>query len=308
MYIHFGNKELNEFTSTEFQLENGLNIKIDDSSKTAGVILSTETDEDVFIPKYFEHQSKQYIIKYIDTKAFHLNKNIKSITFSEDSEIETIKDKAFSYSSIEKLSIPASLVDLRKDWCCSSTKLNQIIIDPRNQHFIMTNEKLMIGKSNLNSNFDVIVFACRDIGEVVDIPNNIVRIAPHAFSGCNKMKMVTFSEPSSLKLIDDFAFYCWINIEKIKPVPHSVAKIGYQSFIFANKLKSIEFLSDELHICDSCFNMCSSLLLISCPNIHKITIDSDAFYISKKGVILLVQNGTEFNGYGSRRVKKKIFI
>lgn len=310
MYIHFGNKDVISFRNislNEFKLKNGLGIKINERNLTAGITISTITDKDLFIPRFYEHESKQYIIKYIDSKAFYLNKDIKSIVFPEDSELNKIDDGAFSESTIEKLSIPESLTELGKNWCSYSEKLYNVVIDSKNQHFKMVNEKLMVGKSRLNSSFDVILFACRNIGEFVEIPNDIIRIAPYSFNRCKKMKMLAFSESSSLKIIDDFAFYECSALKKITAIPHSVVKIGYQSFMLSNNLRSIEFLSDDLHIGDSCFSMCSLLLLVSCPNVHKIKIDYGAFYGSKKGIILLVNPGPEFHSDGCKlKLAKKV--
>lgn len=121
------------------------------------------------------------------------------------------------------------------------------------------------------------------------------------------MKILTFSESSSLQIIDDFAFYECSALKKITAIPHSVVKIGYQSFMLSKNLRSIEFLSDDLHIGDSCFSMCSLFLVVSCPNIRKITIDYNAFYGSRNRIILLVKSGTEFHGDGCKlKIAKKV--
>ena len=309
MYIHFRNEDsnLDQIPITEFKLENGVNVRINEGNLTAGIILSTNTEEILLIPKIFDNGSKQYLIKYIDSRAFYLNKNIKSIAFSEDSELYKIDDGAFSESTIEKLSIPANVVELGKKWCSLSERLNQIVINPKNKHFAMISEKFMVGKSRLNGMFDVILFVCRNIRGIINIPKDILIIAPYAFNYCKKIRMITFNESSILKTIDDWAFYGCINIERIMRIPSSVVKVGYQSFMFVSKLKSIEFLSDEIHICDSCFSQCFSLLVVSFPNAHKITIDNSAFYGSKKGSILFVTSEAKLYGNVWKFKKKRQF-
>ncbi|KAK8898734.1 hypothetical protein M9Y10_001026 [Tritrichomonas musculus] len=299
MYIHFDHKEkfANQISSTEFKLENGINIKINEENLNAGIVLSTKTEVDIYIPRFFERQSKKYLITYIDSRAFYLNKDIKSLRFSEDSGILGIGDSAFSESTIEKLLIPANLRELGKRWCSFSNNLFHIEVSPRNQHFILK-EKFLIGKSSTNGIFDTLLFSCRDIGSDIEILSEIQYIAPYAFDSCKNIKNISFHICSKLKIIDDHAFYKCSNLENISAIPCSVVKIGFQSFMFSSKLKSIEFLSDEIYLCEYSFSYCSCLVLASFPSAKKVSINIKAFYKCQKDFSIMINSNAEINSKG----------
>ena len=65
-----------------------------------------------------------YAIIIISEHSFWRS-TIKSIEFSNDSQIHTIEKEAFYLSSIESISIPKNLVDLKYGWC-NEVKIKQI--------------------------------------------------------------------------------------------------------------------------------------------------------------------------------------
>lgn len=84
------------------------NIKysINEDQKTVSVIGSESSIKRIFIPSSINYESKEYEVTSISKDAFNLS-TIKSIEFPTDSKIRTIEDFAFSYSSIESLTIPS---------------------------------------------------------------------------------------------------------------------------------------------------------------------------------------------------------
>lgn len=74
----------------------------------------TTTCDDILIPWSITYRSKVYDVKCICKNAFNKSK-IKLVQVPYDSMLEVIENRAFSMSSIEKLVIPSSLVDLKKD-------------------------------------------------------------------------------------------------------------------------------------------------------------------------------------------------
>lgn len=123
--------------------------------------------KDVKIPSY---------IKTIKSHSFHGCKQLKSVTFSEDSELFSIENDAFSLSSIEYLSIPASVVELKDCWCSKTLQLNTVSVSPENKNFLCIDDKMIVGKNDEKKKFyDDLVFVRRDI-ETIQIPSFIKEI------------------------------------------------------------------------------------------------------------------------------------
>lgn len=149
---------------------------------TASIVNSYNARGDILIPSSIYHNSHKYIITKIKKRSFQKNENLKSIKFTEDSELRIIEKEAFFHSSIFELSIPKSVEELQEGWC-SNLFLTNIIISSDNKNFTYLDEehKIIIGKSNKNNDFfDVLVFASRDIKEAV-IPPKIKHICSFAF-------------------------------------------------------------------------------------------------------------------------------
>lgn len=70
----------------------------------------------VFIPRSVNFCSQDYIITKIAEESFVANLNIKSINFSEDSELLSIGKNAFSYSNLETLFIPSKFLFFDENW------------------------------------------------------------------------------------------------------------------------------------------------------------------------------------------------
>ena len=93
------------------------------------------------IPHLIKHETQEYIVVSILTDAFKNSLNIKTIQFPSDSELQTIEENAFEYSSIESIFIPASVIDLKEGWCNNMGKLTNIEVDPRNSRYFNYEEK-----------------------------------------------------------------------------------------------------------------------------------------------------------------------
>lgn len=78
-------------------------------------------------------------------------------------------------------------------------KLKQVIVSPTNNNFRWTDDNLLLGKTNVNSDeFKLLVFACKDI-KYAKIPSNIKCIGPYCFSLCQNLRNVEFSSDSELR-------------------------------------------------------------------------------------------------------------
>ena len=142
----------------EFEVKNGLRAIINETNNTASIVKSPKATGDVFIPRFVEKGNIQYKIISIGEKAFQDCK-INSLTFPEDSEIETFESSCFINALIKCLQIPSSVKKI--DGCFNIIKeLTKIELSPNNQHFIILNNRFLLGKSNDdNDKIDVLYFA-----------------------------------------------------------------------------------------------------------------------------------------------------
>ncbi|KAK8834053.1 hypothetical protein M9Y10_031526 [Tritrichomonas musculus] len=246
-----------DLISKEF---NGLTFILDETNLTAQVGYSPNANGDIFIPHSIIYNFKEFVITSIKEGSFENNGKISSIQFSEDSEVRSFEKGSFSNSTIKSLTIPPKLEDFQKGWCDHTSNLYQIIISPHNKNFFyLDNEKQMIvGKSNKDSQFDVLHFACRNIAKVT-IPSSIKHICSYSFSDCKNLKIINFEENSELISIDEFAF--------------SVTSI--ECFTIPSKVKEIK---EGWAHCTWCLNR----IEISSENKNFCYVDKDRKIIARK--------------------------
>lgn len=149
--------------------------------------------------------------------------------------------KSYLYSSLECISLPPSVTDLQEGWCRGASCLTKVKISPDSKNFKYLNpdEKIILSKSNQESElFDDIIFASSDI-EKVEIPNFIKRIKSYSFYECEFLKTVTFSEKSTVESICKELFP-YSSTENIF-IPNSVKFIGDGAFSWCQNLHNVEF-------------------------------------------------------------------
>ncbi|KAK8870768.1 hypothetical protein M9Y10_008655 [Tritrichomonas musculus] len=134
-----------------------------------------------------------------------------SVEFESDSQLEIMDENAFSVISIGSITIPSSvsriekscfdkcsklkrvdfLPEFKRNWCYGVSHLTDIIImesENEEPNVIYYENKFLLAKSDTNSDaFDVLVFARRDIDDVV-VPSFIKTIVSSAFGDCIKLK------------------------------------------------------------------------------------------------------------------------
>ena len=80
--------------------------------KTASVIDQKNFKKNIIIPRSVNYESNEYTITSISKRAF-LFSQIGTVQFSPDSRIQTIEPEAFFFSTIQCISIPPSLIELK---------------------------------------------------------------------------------------------------------------------------------------------------------------------------------------------------
>lgn len=268
-----------------------------------------ENDENFDIFHYACYNIKEAIIpsqvKIIKKRSFDIHKYLELVTFPENSKLLTIEDYAFSFSSIKKLVLPASINNIG-DRCFSNVpNLINLEISPENTSFLLFENKYLLKKSNNDSDiFDVLIFARRDIDEA-NIPSNIKIISFSAFEYCKNLKNITFESNSSLEIIKPSSFSHIPGPEKII-FPPSLKEINYNSFIFIENIKMIEFQSKSIKIGNQCFNSCNLISFILFPNADFITLDGGSFFGIPKNAKILIKQTTKLLGIGMSKFQNQI--
>lgn len=190
-------------SETTFE-KDGIIYSLNNTAKTASIHNTNSLSGDIIIPRSVFYSDHEYVIKSIDAGAFQKT-NIRSIRFSEDSELEIIEQTAFSESRIESLTIPSSVTKLKDGWCHDTKRLTKVTISPNNKYFKNheLNDNLVVGRiSEDSTEFNKIIFASRSI-ESITIPSNIQNIGSCAFQFTQIEQILI---PSHVKKISNLAF------------------------------------------------------------------------------------------------------
>lgn len=255
------------FDSKEFTVTAICNFAFMEVKKLKSIIFADDSElksigESAFYGSGIESISIPKHVQSIADQAFAHCVHLKSVEFQFDSELESIGSRAFSWSEIKRLSIPSGISCLSEDVFENTPNLREVVVNRNeNQNILCIDNSLIVTKSDLKSDFhDVLLFAPRNIRSV-KIPSQIKRIAPFAFSKCNKLHNIEIEENSQLEIIDRYAFE--------------------SSFIF-----TIDIPNQVKKIADFAFQNCEYLEYVKFSNCSKLTeIGKFAFsYSSLKNI------------------------
>lgn len=171
--------------------------------------------------------------------AFSNCDNLKKVDFNENSELKSIRKDSFYSKSMKSFFIPKNVNQIKDCWCKYSPNLVHVIVSPENNNLKIIDEKLLIRKSNPNSEtFDVLLLALRDINHAV-IPSYIKHISSYCFKDCNNIKTIEFCSNSELVSIEKYAF-ADSSIECLT-IPENCKQIGVFCFNNTSKFLKVEF-------------------------------------------------------------------
>lgn len=157
-------KNINQET---FQ-QNGISFVLNENNKTCAIKKNIYSSNNIFIPKSIYYKSNEYIITSINEHSFNNSKNIKSITFSNDSAIQLIGNFSFAYSSIENITIPSKVVKICKKAMYNCKSLTSIQLNDDSQ--LRSIDEYAFSGSSLNS---------------ISIPSHVKIIRQYSFYLCN---------------------------------------------------------------------------------------------------------------------------
>lgn len=227
--------------------DDGLSYGLNTTDLTAKIIKSPKAKGDIFISRSIFYDSNEYIIVGIDQESFHLNMDIHTVEFSEDSNISLIDKEAFSGSSIKSISFPISVKQICENSFSNCTRLKSV--------YIPHDSKLSKIEKRAFSNSGI---------ESITIPSHLKQICEFSFSNCKELKTVFFPENSELQSIDKYAFY-QSSIEKFS-FPANLKEIGAFSFSNCKELKTVFFPENsELHSIDKFAFVLSSVESLTLP-------------------------------------------
>lgn len=154
--------------------------------------------ESITIPKH--------ITKISEGTFFNCEK-FQEINFHDDCELKIIDKRSFGFTALQSITIPASVVELKDKWLkYVNSEDFDVKIDEKNKQFKYFEDKIIVGKTNPESEeYENLVFARRSI-ENLKIPPFIKRIAPFAFSECKKLESISDHNLSEF-IIEKKAFY-----------------------------------------------------------------------------------------------------
>ena len=164
-------------------------------------------------------------VTFIDQYAFKECGNLESVTFAENSQLETISSWAFfRCGKLTTITIPASVTTL-KGPVFRESGLQTIFFEEGSR--LQT-----IG----NGAFDNIPLTA------ISIPASVTSIGDDAFGNCAYLETVTFANDSQLESIGDIAFWYCYALKKIT-IPASVTSIGDDAFDNCPNLAAVTILA-----------------------------------------------------------------
>ena len=256
-----------DFTDSQLYLENENNV-IEDN-----LFYECSTLNEVIITNN---------VTEIGDNAFDSCESLVNVTFEENSNLETIGDRAFNYCPLTSITIPNSVTSIG-DHAFNETGLETVTFE---------------AGSNLETIGDYSFYNCTSLASVtipnsvtsigdyafqldcsltsITIPSSVTSIGNSAFSDCESLETVTFGENSNLETIDVCAFSA-CPLTSIT-IPSSVTSIGDHAFDSCESLETVTFEagSNLETIGDYSFYNCS-LTSVTIPS-NVISIGERAFY------------------------------
>ena len=217
-------------------------------------------------------------VNSIENRAFCGCHSLTSISFSENSQLTSIGDYAFSNcSGLTAITIPESVTSIgeRAFEVCGS--LSAITFPENSQLNIIGNYAF----SNCNSLTTI----------TISENSQLTSIGENAFLNCSSLTAITI--PENLESIGSSAFFNCSSLVSIT-IPENLESIGSSAFSGCSSLTNIIFpkRSKMTNIKNSTFNACSNLTNVIIPE-GVTNIENYAFYYCSKLATIKLPNSIE---------------
>ena len=228
-------------------------------------------------------------IETIANQAFYKCEALKKIDFSDG--VKEIKEAAFSYcsalkeihlskvltkigkeafyacSSLTEITLPKKLINIGENAFGACKALKEIKVEAGNTAFTSI-DGVLFNKEKTT----LLTFPFANTANY-QVPVGTTKIAPSAFSECNKLASIQF--PNTLIEIGSEAFYKCLKLENIT-FPNSITAVGEGALYGCEGLLEVELSKSMTIIPDNLLSKCKKLQKIKIPEgINKIA--SQAF-------------------------------
>jgi hypothetical protein len=230
-------------------------------------------------------------ITSIGDASFFNNSTLTSVTVGTN--VATISDQAFSYSSLTNVALPASVTNIAFDSFLDCNSLMAITVATNNPEFSSVagvlfnqNETTLIsfpeGKAG---NYDVPgsvtnigTYAFYDSTALtsVDLSSNVISIENYALYDCPGLTAISVNTNNPIycsvagvlfdKSQDTLIQYPAGNAATSYSMPNTVTNIGMQAFFSSPNLTGVTFGTNVVIIGDAAFEYCPVLASINIPN------------------------------------------
>ncbi|MBO5811145.1 MAG: leucine-rich repeat domain-containing protein [Bacteroidales bacterium] len=186
----------------------------------------------------------------IGERAFYYCRNFTSLSFEENSNLQTIGDYAFAgyyydqYNIIGmgftgELNIPNSVISVGNYAFHLCNKFTSLTFE-ENSNLKTIGDYAFAGKYGYYDNYNM------SFNNELKIPNSVTSIGNYAFYYCNKFTSLSFEENSNLMTIGNYAFASYsssypMGFTEELNIPNSVTSIGNYAFYYCNKFTSLSF-------------------------------------------------------------------
>ncbi len=240
-------------------------------------------------------------ITSIGDASFFEKTNLTSVTVGTN--VASISDQAFSYSSLTSVTLPASITNIAFDSFLDCYHLTAITVAANNPDFSSASGVLF------DKNQTTLISFPEGKAGSYAVPNSVTNIGVYAFYGSSNLTSVALS--TNVGVIEDYAFYNCpgltsitvntnnlsyssvagvlfdksqgtliqypvANVATSYTVPNTVTNIGMEAFFGCPNLTSVTLGTNVVIVGNAAFENCTVLAGISFPNSVTV-IGGDAF-------------------------------
>ena len=228
----------------------------------------------------------------IGDAAFNGCSSLTSVTFGENSQLNYIGDKAFSWTCITSIDIPSSVTYL------GVAAFAHALGGPSPDDFVHSESNVYLSVITFGENSqlafigDGAFYSCYALKSIeipsgvtaignyafrdcfalksIEIPSGVTSIGRYAFSGCSNLKSVSFEDNSQLTSIGDWAFGSCSGLTGFE-LPSNVTKIGDAAFAGCTGLETITVsedndVFDSRDNCNAIIKTSENKLVVGCKN------------------------------------------
>ncbi len=244
----------------------------------------------------------------IGISAFYNCSSLTTVTFENDSQLESIGAIAFSYTSLQSIEIPSSVTIIGRAAFQSCGSLTTVLFQDESQltsfgAMVFSNCSALQYNENNNGKYlgsernQYLVLVDTITTDFTEFTiNENCQVLGDAFANCNQLQ--TIEMPEGVKGIGSSAFNNCSSLESIE-IPASVTSIEGNAFSYCSSLTTVTFANNSQleNIGDSAFSNCYQLQSIEIPS-SVTSIGEYAFTICRNLAAVTFANNSQLENIG----------